>query len=203
LRVVWDTSHQEFTVFDYYYFSSLELFLKQRTIVIENRSPLDKVSLFERDILVINYPEISFSEEEVKSVNEFVRKGGRLLVAAYYQNEDNVAHICSGLLSFAGIKFSDGVVVDPESGLLTTARITDKAKTKIEGSNFEKVFFPCACPVISDNGIPLLEVSGQPVAYYVRHGTGEIIALGTAVFWDNFAIDREDNWRFVEWLFQR
>lgn len=203
MRVVWDTSHQEFTVFDYYYFSSLELFLKQRTIVIENKTPLDEVNLYERDILVINYPEIEFKEKEARSVDEFVKRGGRLLVTAYYQNEDNVAHICSKLLSFAGVEFGDGAAFDPESGLMTTARITNEAKTEIKDAGFEKVFFPCACPVNSDSGIPLLEVSGQPVAYYVKHGSGEIIALGTAVFWDNFAIDREDNWRFVEWLFQR
>jgi hypothetical protein len=203
LRVVWNTSHQEFTVFDYYYFSSLELFLRQRAIIVENKLPLDKVRFSEKDILVINYPEIEFRSEEINSVSKFVNSGGRLIVAAYYQNEDNVAQICSSFLSFVGIEFGEGAAIDPTAGLLGTAQITSDAKNQLPKIDFEKVFFPCACPVISTKGLPLLEIAGEPVAYYVKQGEGEVIALGTAVFWDNFAIDKEENWKFVEWLFSR
>lgn len=200
-RIIWNTSHHEFTVFDYYYFSSLERFLKSRFVLIENKKPLDETELNPSDILVVNYPEVEFSSKEKDAVRKFIEDGGRLVVAAYYQNEDSVASICSDLLNFAGVSFGEGSVATEEEGLLTTARTTEEARKAFSNIKFERVYFPCSCPVYAQESLPLLEVEGQTVACLKRYGKGEIIALGTAVFWDNFAVDREDNWKFVEWLF--
>lgn len=202
MRVIWNTSHHEFTVFDYYYFSSLELFLKQNTILVENKSPLDEVRLNSGDILVINYPEVEFTSEEKKAVKSFVESGGRLIVTAYYQNEDYVASICSELLEFANIRFHEDGVFTSEEGFLTTASVTDEAIRALDDINFKRVYFPCSCTLTSDNAIRLLEVDGKCVALAKKIGDGRIFALGTAVFWDNFAIDREQNWDFVKWLFK-
>lgn len=200
-RIIWNTSHHEFTVFDYYYFSSLERFLKNNFILMENRTPLNEAVLNPYDILVINYPEVGFTIEEKEAVRKFLEKGGRLIVAAYYQNEDSVASICSDLLDFAGVAFGEGSVLSKKEGLLTTAMSADEAKKAFNDIAFERVYFPCSCPVIAEESLPLLKVEDQTVACVKEFGEGSIIALGTAVFWDNFAIDREDNWKFVEWIF--
>lgn len=201
MRVIWNTSHHEFTVFDYYYFSSLELYLKNKTVLVENKRKLDEVNLNPSDILVINYPEDPFSEAEKLAVKDFVENGGKLVVTAYYQNEDNVAEVCTSLLSFARIRFLDSWVATPEEGFLTTASVSEEAKEVIKNCSFQNVYFPCSCEIEAEDAVPILKVAGKPVAVLKRLGQGTIIGLGTAVFWDNFSIDREDNWNFVNWIF--
>ncbi|MCX7831981.1 MAG: DUF4350 domain-containing protein [Actinobacteria bacterium] len=201
LRIIWDISHHEFTILDYYYFSSLETFLKQRAILVENRSPLNEILLNPNDILVINYPEVEFDKSEINQIEKFVREGGKLLVSAYYQNEDFVASICSKLLFFAEIRFNEDGVFSESDGLLTTAKVAHEAKQKYKNIDFERVYFPCSCSIEGNDLIPLLKVENSIVSVVKEYGKGKIIALGTAVFWDNFALDREDNWKFVNWLF--
>lgn len=200
MRILWNTSHLEFTVFDYYYFSELQALLEAKNEIRENKKPLTFELLKNFDILVLNYPEIPFSPAEINAVEEFVRSGGKLLVAAYYQNEDGVADICSDLCSSFGLSFH-GSASTSEDGYLITASLTREAMNQF---NIEpmRVYFPCSCLIsINDDAVPLLVVEDQTVAAVAEYGNGRVIALGTAVFWDNFSINREDNRRFVEFLF--
>ncbi len=201
MRVIWNISHREFTISDFYYFSKLENYLKIRFEVIENAEPLESINEEGNSILVINYPEVPFTEKEKQSVSEFVKYGGRLIVAAYYQDEDRVAEVCADLISFSGAKFNTDSIFHPEEYLLTTAETTREFRKRFQNAGFRTVYFPCSCSIEGSNILPVLSIEGKTCAAYVPFGEGEIIALGTAVFWDNFAIDRQDNWKFVDWLF--
>lgn len=203
MRVVWNTSHQEFTVFDFYYFSKLKKLIEESFTLVENKQPLDEANLEPDDTLIINYPEKEFSSSEIQRLKHFLENGGKLIVSAYYQNEDNVASICSKLLSFADIKFRhDGV--ETEEGLLTTAYPALEIRELVSGNGlpFKKVFFPCSCSLETNtsNTIPLLKIGEKKVAVVKNFGRGRIIALGTSVFWDNFSISLADNKSFIRWL---
>lgn len=200
MKILWNTSHLEFTIYDFYYFSELQSLLESKHTVIENRRPLTTRILENHDTLVLNYPEIPFSPAEVEAVEEFVRTGGKLLVAAYYQNEDGVADICTDLCSGFGLVFT-GSASTREEGFLITASVTAEAREKFELDDM-RVYFPCSCRLILEgDAVPLLTVDGQTVAAAVEYGDGVVFGLGTAVFWDNFSINREDNRRFIEFLF--
>lgn len=197
MRYIWNTSHREFTVFDYYYFSDLEFLLKNKGLLIENKSPLTDFKFYPGDYLIINYPEIPFDEDEVEAVSKMVEQGGVLITTSYYQNEDDVAEICNGLLKFAGIKFNSDGVSTRNEGLLTVA----EPGKELVGVPFKKVYFPCTCSLLlPEDSTVILQIEGVPVAGAKSFGKGKIFALGTAVFWDNFSIHREDNMAFINWL---
>jgi hypothetical protein len=197
LRYIWNTSHREFTVFDYYYFSDLEFLLKSKGLLIDNKSRLTDVVFYPGDYLIINYPEIPFDDDEIEAVSRMVEQGGTLIVTSYYQNEDDVAAICSNLLEFVGIKFNSDGVTTFEEGLLTTA----EPGKELGEVPFKKVYFPCTCSLeLPEDSTVILQIGDIPVAAAKSIGKGRIFAFGTAVFWDNFSIHREDNMAFINWL---
>ncbi|MCS7083973.1 MAG: hypothetical protein NZL90_03175, partial [Aquificaceae bacterium] len=64
VKVGWSITHQEFTISDYYYFSILQKEALKQNIIIDEVS--DWKSLENYHTIVFNYPEIAFSENEVK-----------------------------------------------------------------------------------------------------------------------------------------
>lgn len=204
-RILWNASHYEFTIYDDYYFSHLLSYLSSKFDIYEGKSPLDLDYLKSFDIVVFNYPEKVFTTKEVRKVLRYVQSGGKVIIAAYYNDEDGVASVCNKLTSNFGIHFNIDGIKNSEGSYLVSAETvrlhldSNEAELKLPELN---LYFPCTCSLfLSEKAFPILSSEGHYCAAASIKGEGCLIALGTCVFWDNFSILREDNKKFVNWLF--
>lgn len=213
-KLLWDVSHREFSLSDHYYFSKLGAFLREWGVEWEERD--EKLSfklLSSYDILVLCYPEEPFSIQERKAIRKFMEEGGRVIIAAYYRCSDSVTAICNTLTEEWGIRFRDDEVRDPEHCLDNDPLLITTSKISQNLQGVSRVFFPCSASLEIGEGVEAL-ISGEESArsdlggYNVvlagrrKVGKGELIALGTCVFWDNFAIEKLDNLSLCEHLFR-
>lgn len=174
---------------------------------MEGKDPLDLDYLREFDITVFNYPEKPFTTKEIRKIFRYVRGGGKVIVSAYYNNEDRVAEVATRLTQPFGIKFNFDALVDKKESYLITATSPASSDSLSRGElmlpSGLKVYFPCSCSISCDGKhFPILVFKDKTCGLLVREGKGCLIALGTSVFWDNFSIRKKDNLKFIEWLFQ-
>ena len=80
IRIGWDISHREFTIRDYYYFSKLYDTLISLGAVVEELMDIRNINGY--DIVVFNYPEEPFNNEERRIIRKFVEQGGRVIILA-------------------------------------------------------------------------------------------------------------------------
>ncbi len=208
-RILWDITHLEFTYRDFYYFSHLKDLLEKKVEIIEGREPLNIDFLKKFDWIVFNYPERPFSTKSVRKITKYLNWGGRVFLAGYYQNEDNVADACSSLSSHFGIKFNSDIITD-ENGLplIKTSKVLPPYNNKVK-----QVYLPCSCSLTISEGVNpvifgedyhrsnLLGASNLVLAAQVNVGRGVLFSIGTCVFWDNFSLFRESNLQFLENVF--
>lgn len=214
-KLLWDVSHREFSLSDHYYFSKLSSFLKQWGIEWEEREEKLSLNLLSPfNILVLCYPEEEFSPRERKAIKKFMERGGKVIISAYYRCSDKVTAICNTLTEEWGIKFRDDEVRDPQNCLDNDPLLITTTKLSPEFKGVSKLFFPCTASLeISEEKVETL-IRGEDSARSDwgagdivlgarrKVGKGEIIALGTCVFWDNFAIEKFDNLNFCKHLFR-
>ena len=207
-RIAWSVSHHEFTIEDGYYFSTLRRALQQAGVQVVTVERLQDA--FDAPVLVLNYPEDPFTPEEVDWLRAYVAQGGRLVALAYYQNEDRVAEILNAVARPFGVRFGYDHVQDPvhkhgEDPYMVVTR-------QVNGvPGVARVLLPYAAPVHMENAETLQALvtaeetahapSGSRVlAAQARYGRGVFIAVGTCVFWDNYAITAYDNLAFAFYL---
>lgn len=215
-KLLWDIHHREFSISDHYYFSKLQAHLEEWGIKWEERDErLTPEVLSPFDILVLCYPETPFSLGEKKSIRNFMEGGGKVIITGYYRCSDKVTAICNTLTEEWGIRFRDDEVRDPinclegDSLLITTSKLSNELKGHIS-----RIFFPCSASLEISEGVEVLikgeesavsDIGGSNVVLGVRKrvGKGKLIALGTCVFWDNFAIEKMDNLKLCKYLLAR
>ncbi len=180
MRVVWDLSHREFSIEDYYYFSKLKRLLEEKAELIPARTR----DLWEKaDVLVLNYPEEPLKERELELIDHLLKTGTRVIALAYYDNHDEVQEVLNDLLKPYGMKFAARVEEplenygnDPLFPIFTAEGL--------------KIVLPCSAEVRG----------GRPIAVSASGRVGaakskdlELFAVGSCVFWDNFSIELLDN----------
>ena len=200
-RIAWDVSHLEFTIEDHYYFSRLKARIVARGGLVEEVGRIDDA--FDYDTLVLNYPEQPFTPREVELVERFVERGGRVVAAGYYRNEDRVADNVNTVASVFGLALRDDGVEDQVHNhegdplLVVTDRIARY------GLGVDRVLLPCTASVTATapeaEAVVMATASGggAVLAAEARRGRGSFVLLGTCVFWDNFSIDRYGNGVFA------
>ncbi len=209
VKIGWDITHQEFTVTDHYYFSKLLTAIQAKGIVDEI-TDWDKLGNY--DIIVFNYPEIGFNPKEVEDVNKWLNQGKRVIIAGYYKNEDFIADRINSLIEHFGIKLLGDEVhdlshnIDGDKLLLVTSIVS------LSDGNVRSVFLPCSAsvewqgiaePLVASENTSWSTLNGRgshPLIVKKNIGKGELIVCGTCVFWDNFAIVRENNWGLTRYL---
>ncbi len=72
MRVAWSATHQEFLLSDGYYFSGLYKELSKRGVLIEEVEDFDR--LFEYDVIIFNYPENPFEQEERERIKKSLQE---------------------------------------------------------------------------------------------------------------------------------
>lgn len=203
ISVAWDVSHLEFTIEDHYYFSILKKTLSEHLIHVSEIKKLKDAQTY--DVLVLNYPERPFTSTDVNLVHRYLKSGKKVIVCGYYANEDCVADNINTLARHFGVEMNgdsltDDVNNDGGDGLLVvTGRVLKY------GDGVHKLLMPCSASIslVSEHAVPIVlleqetqEASGVMGAEVGIDG-GRFIVLGSCVFWDNFAINKYDNKKFV------
>ncbi len=177
MRVAWDASHGEFSINDYYYFSKLSKIAAEEGIEVEEVHSFWKLG--EYDVIVFNYPEIIFRRREISRIMGWLKKGKKVVLAAYYGNFDGVAENVNRVAAEFGIRVNYDVIRDPERNA------GDEMFPIAECCGFE-VVMPCSASVSGGEAF----VRGRDVFAAVSDG---LLVLGTCVFWDNYAIELANN----------
>ncbi|KUK13385.1 MAG: hypothetical protein H5T91_05130 [Synergistetes bacterium] len=193
----WSVFHQEFTIEDHYYFSILKRAIKYKLV-----NSLKEAR--ECKVIVFNYPEKPFTEEEIEEIISLVEEGRRVIALGYYMNEDNVASLLNELSKPFGLKMLPSSVMDNENSLNGDPYLVVTGNVTNFNNGVEKVLMPCVAPIEITGGkaepFIISESSSSPPSQILGaraiYGKGEFILLGTCVFWDNFSINHFDNLRF-------
>jgi len=196
--VGWDASHGEFTIEDYYYFSKLRKFAEGEGIEIYEIKNFNKLGDY--DVIVFNYPEKDFRSQEISKIRRWLRAGKRVIFAAYYSNMDGVAERINKVLARmeVPVRINNDVIIDPENNygdmMFPKGRYGEKV-----------VVMPCSASVSAKDGAIITSFESarchptgieRPFFGVRVEMGGELIVLGTCVFWDNFAIEIEENKTF-------
>lgn len=209
MAVAWDYTHQEFTITDHYFFSTLQRECAREGIQVDEVR--DWRRLGEYEVIVFNYPERPFTDREVEEVAQLVEEEGkRVILLGYYKNEDGVADACNSLAARFGLHLNPDVVLDGSSNHQDDPYFVVTSRVYRFNQGIRKVLLPCTSSVrlTSGRGEPLIEA--EPTArsdkafppilaasYRSRDrrggSRGEFILLGTCVFWSNHSIDLYDN----------
>ena len=152
IKVGWDLTHQEFTVTDHYYFSKLLREAKRAGIEIEEVRDWSRLEAY--DVIVFNYPERPFSEEEGEQVRRLVwEMGKRVILLGYYKNEDGIADTCNSLARRFGMELNRDEVRDERNNhggdpyFVVTTKIRRYNRNERNELNVRKVVLPCTATV--------------------------------------------------------
>jgi len=203
VRIGWDISHLEFTIEDHYYFSKL------KTEIIKAGSSIREVKILDDimdyDVVVFNYPEKPFKKKELVIINRYLKRGGKAVIAGYYNNEDHIADCINSLTYSYGIELGYDQIKDRNECLDGDELlvVTDKIEKYNAGVN--RVMFPCCASIKIEkhSGVPFIHAMGggysinnKVIGVEVKVDNGILIVIGTCVFWDNYAISKYSNLRF-------
>ena len=203
IKIGWDISHLEFTIEDHYYFSILKSKIKEAGAVVREVDSFERIVGY--DVAVLNYPEKSFKRDEVKLARRYLEEGRKVIIAGYYNNEDRIADRINSLSSHFGLSINGDKIKDKLSNdagddlLIVTSRILSYS------DSVESVLFPCSASIniLTHSGRPIVVKESRSdsarktvIGAEVSAGKGQLILLGTCVFWDNFAIQKFSNLRF-------
>jgi len=204
VKIGWDISHLEFTIEDHYYFSILKSNLKEYGAIVKEVDSFKDIIGY--DVMVLNYPEKTFTKDEIKLVNGYLYGGKRVIAAGYYNNEDNIAGCVNSLSCHFGLSLNGDKVRDKSNNdegddlLVVTTRILSY------NDSVSRILFPCpgSINIHTNSGRPIMFTKNSShsrketiIGAEAQVGNGKFILLGTCVFWDNFSIRKYSNLRFT------
>lgn len=193
MKVGWDATHGEFLIDDHYYFSKLRSIAEAEGIQIHTVGSFSKLEKY--DIIVFNYPEIRFKIREASRIKGWLRKGKTVVFASYYNNLDNVTFIINRVLKWldSELRINSDVILDEKFNR------NDPMYPLALWRN-ERVLMPCSSSVSGGEAIIVGSDSsrssrGFEAIFASREcmNGGEVVAIGTCVFWDNYSIDEFSN----------
>ncbi len=206
LVITEDRSKNPFQFSGYYYSVILEIINEIGHHYI-SRSPAEwEIG----DIVIFNYPEKEFKENEIEKIDELIKNGKYVIFTAYYDNEDCVCEIINDISKQYGIEVLNTCIKDNDNCMEIKGKKDEKmvVTSKIHRFNksVEKIVLGYCAPIsVKSNANALVESEkGENMAaYYKDDSDGMLIVFGTCTFWDNFSIDKFDNRKFVENLLSK
>lgn len=181
MKVVWDVSRGEFSIGDYYYFSKLTKIAEIEGIEMCEERSFSKLG--EYDIIIFNYPEIKFTKADVLKIRKWAEMGKKIVLSGYFSNVDKVSQNINRVSKQFGLKINYDVIKDAE-------RNAGDEMFPIASCGDLEVVMPCSASV--SGGKPF--VVGKGVFGAV---SGNVLALGTCVFWDNYSVGLAQNKEFA------
>ncbi|WAM31771.1 hypothetical protein [Caldicellulosiruptor naganoensis] len=208
MRVAWSATHQEFLLSDGYYFSGLYKELSKRGVLIEEVEDFDR--LFEYDVIIFNYPENPFEQEERERIKKSLQEDKkRIIFTAHFRGKDGVAEICNAIAKDFGINIMQEAVKDESYHLEDDNFIITTNNIEKYASGVKEVVFPYSAPLSISDGVEIIlkgrdtavSDSGQRSPILIAQKSFEngskLIVCGGCIFWDNFSLFRLDNLQFV------
>ena len=199
INIGWDISHLEFTIGDHYYFSKLKSLVKANGCSVNEVTVFYELEFF--DVIVLNYPEISFKDSEVDFLYQAVRSGKRVIITGYYNNEDNISDTANSLCYKFGVRLNKDEITNSECNDESDPLLPVISSIDLFGESVSELLLPCcasiditgneARPFLLNN--PHAEKEKGVMGTITFAGKGEFILIGTCVFWDNYAISRYSN----------
>ncbi|MCF6096626.1 hypothetical protein L1766_06385 [Thermovorax subterraneus] len=206
-KVAWSSSHGEFLISDSYYFSILKREAQKRGIEIIEVADFDE--LFSYPVIVFNYSERPFDEQEIEIIERAVKQGKRILFTGHFNNKDNVARIANEVSARFGLRLKEDEVVDDENFASDDCRMVITSRVEAFGDGVKRVVFPYSAPVEILNSEAKVILRGEdtsrdssgkraPIlaAQRPHPSGGSLVLCGSCLFWDNYSILREDNLSF-------
>jgi hypothetical protein len=193
MKVGWDATHGEFLIDDHYYFSKLRSIAESEGIQIETVGSFSRLEKY--DIIVFNYPEIRFKIREISRIRGWLRKGKTVVFASYYNNLDNVTFIINSVLKRldSELRINSDVIVDEKFNW-------NDPMLPLAQWRGEQVLMPCSSSVSGGEAVIVGNDTSRSTRGFkaifasCEHvNGGEIVAMGTCVFWDNYSIDEFSN----------
>ncbi|MGH2331591.1 hypothetical protein [Thermoanaerobacter mathranii] len=208
MKVAWSATHREFLLSDGYYFSGLYRELSKKGIVMEEVEDFDK--LFEYDVIVFNYPENPFTDEEKKEIRKLLESyKKKIIFTTHFRNKDRVSEICNGITRDYGIYILPEGVKDEKFYLEDDFLIITTDNIELYNQDVKEVVFPYAAPLHIEDEVDVVlrgrETSftdsnkNSPILIAQKRfdSGGKLMVCGSCIFWDNFSLFRFDNLRFV------
>ncbi len=162
------------------------------------------------DIVIFNYPEKEFKEEEIEKIDELVKSGKYVIFTAYYNNEDCVCDVINDVSREYGIEVLNSCVRDKDNCTEMKGRKDEKMVVTSSIYRFnkgvERIFMGYCAPVSVKGSADALVESEKGegmAAYYKDDSDGMLIVFGTCTFWDDFSIKKFDNEKFVRNLLSK
>ena len=199
INIGWDISHLEFTIDDHYYFSKL------KTLLNSSVSSVREVSVFYElefsDVIVLNYPEIGFTDYETDFLYHMVKSGKRVIVTGYYNNEDNIGDTVNTLCSRFGVHLNKDEIKNKDNNADSDPLLPVTSSILAYNQSVTEVMLPCCASIdiIGDGVRPfILNKAGNVkkndvMGTITNTGKGQFLLIGTCVFWDNYAITKYSN----------
>lgn len=208
MKVAWSATHQEFLLSDGYYFSGLYKELTKRGVIIEEVEDFDK--LFEYEVIVFNYPESQFTEEEKEKIQRALNKENKKIIfTAHFRGKDGVFDVCNAVTTTFGITVLPEGVKDEHCHLEDDSLIITTDNIEKYATGVKEIVFPYSAPLSISDGVEIIlkgrstavSDSGKKAPVLVAQKTFEngskLIVCGSCIFWDNFSIFKLDNLQFV------
>lgn len=188
MKVGWSSTHGEFLISDYYYFSKLYEYCIEEGLKVEVVDYFSKLKDY--DIIVFNYPEIFFKLREISRIRGWLREGKKLVFTSYYSNLDRVTDVINRVLA----KLQSGIEIKKDAVIAEEKYHKDPMFPIAQWKNRE-VVMPC-CSSVS-GGEVVLKSKNAVLGARKEIYSGDILVLGTCVFWDNYSIDLYSNREFA------
>ncbi|MFX0093342.1 MAG: DUF4350 domain-containing protein [Candidatus Hodarchaeota archaeon] len=214
IRVYWDLFHTDSADSYFGHYFAFFQYLKDLNIqVIEHNSSITNLELLGNSYQVLILPdaEIQYSEQELDSIREFVRRGGGVLIlASHYPFSVNEAY--NRIISPFGMSFNTDPVNVTDYGAfeVISARPRDLTLTSHElflGVN--NITWYAGSPVTAPNSIAFIDDKNAAMATFEGNNTflGRILALGEEFPFYNSYLSEADHKPFAQnvlhWLAQR
>jgi hypothetical protein len=174
------------------------------------------------DVLIISTPIVSYSNEEIQAIKQFVNEGGGLLLMGNGWYWVDYHHSPIETFPFNQVSREFGVTVHDDMIIDPTDYYSSENPSYALFSNFavhpvtrgmEKVYSLCACSLsLSGDATPVVMGDGDsysgyhshiykpgeypPVAAVMEYGKGRIVFLGHDCFFINHIIGEYDNVKF-------
>uniref|UniRef100_A0A7C3RED9 DUF4350 domain-containing protein n=1 Tax=Archaeoglobus fulgidus TaxID=2234 RepID=A0A7C3RED9_ARCFL len=181
MKVVWSIAKGEFSIGDYYYFSKLNRIAEKEGIEMDEVKSFKKLGNY--DLIVFNYPEIRFTSSEAVRIKKWAEEGKKIVLSGYFSNVDGVAANVNRVSRQFGVTINYDVLKDPE-------RNAGDEMFPVAKCDELEVVMPCSASVSGGRTF----VIGKGVFGAV---SGNVLVLGTCVFWDNYSIDLAQNKEFA------
>lgn len=219
MAVLYDVSHKEPKLEDYYSAFSRYLSNVGDRVDVLNTSPITIESLKNYDVLMISFPQMKFGKEEISAVVNFVSNGGGLFLAG---EEGDFNHFKDNLNSISkkfSIVFNDDEVLDPTDRIGEYYSIIHTFEDHPITTGVEKFVVYGGCSLKLEGSAKAIATGDDdsystegyykageypPVLCALEHGKGRVVCVGDGSFFRNNFVNEFNNKQLainiISWL---